>query len=119
VCGSIERQDLGLGSERSEAYRFGRLIQEGLPVGRRPEHEHNHLVSLELAPAGVEPDDRFLLFRAQQDHVVIRRHDDLARPLGMIQNVLIRGSPSRSPVGIVAYPAGAIAEEPKRFGHNR
>lgn len=84
VCGALEGQDLGLGTKRAETHDFGRLRQEGFPLGGRPEHEHDHLISCELTPSGIKPDDRFLLFRAQQDHVVIRSHHDLARPLGVI-----------------------------------
>jgi hypothetical protein len=50
------------------------------------EHERNELSSFQLAPPWIDPDDGFVLFGAKEDHVVIRRYDNLASFLCMVQD---------------------------------
>ena len=69
---------------------------------------------LELATSWVDPDDGLVLLGAEKDHVVVRRHDYLARLLRVVQDDGITRAARWGLVALVADVTRSDTELPKR-----
>lgn len=76
--------------------------EQTLPLLHSVEYERHEFGPLELAPSWVNPDHWLILFRAQEDHVVIRRDHDLVRLPGVGKDDIVTRAPSRRLVTLVS-----------------
>ncbi len=116
VPSAFEREDLGLCAEHMHADRAVSGGQQLLPILDAPEHERHQRRALELAAPRVDPDDRLVLLGAQEDHVVIRGHDDLVGRPRVLQDDRVIRTAWRRLVTLVADVARSDAELPQRAG---
>lgn len=116
IPGSIEFEHFRFRAQDMEAYRSFRGGEQTLPLLDPPEHERHELRALELTSTWVDPDDRLVLLRTEQDHVVVRRNDDLIRRPCVFQHNGVTRTSRRCPIPLVADVAGANAKLAQRAG---
>jgi hypothetical protein len=114
VARPLKVEDLGLCAQHVDTNGPGRLGECRLPLLDPGEHNSDELRLSELPPSWVDPDDRLGRRSAQQHHVVIRRDDDLVRPLGVAQHVGVRRASARRLIAVVADVARVDLEFPER-----
>ena len=115
---SVQGEDLGLGSEHVNAGRAVRLGKHDLPLLDPTEYQRHELDAAELATSRVDPDDRLARFGADEDHVVVRRDDDLVRPRRVLEDDRVARTALRSAVALVADVARSDAQLPQRAGYS-
>jgi integrase-like protein len=119
LCGTVERERLDLGAQDVDTHCIRRLLDQGLPSRDTAEGEDHHLFPTELASPRVEPDHGLLFFSTEEDHVVIRGDDYLARPARVLQDGAVLRSPRRGLVVGVADEADVEAERAQGSCHPR
>ena len=102
MSGALQCECLGLRTQNMNANRIRCLCQARLPVFDAVEHQWDQLGSGELPAARVDPDDGLVLLGAQEDHVVVGRHDHLVRPARVIEYDVVARATRRRLVALVA-----------------
>jgi hypothetical protein len=92
VSSAFQGEDLRLGTEDVHTHRTVCLGEQPLPLLDSAKDEGNELSLFELSASGINPDHRLGFFRTKEDHVVVRRHDDLVRALGVTENRFVTGT---------------------------
>lgn len=89
MSGAFECENFVLGSKYVYTDWIGRLTETILPVFDMEKDQRYEFCSLELPATWINPDDRLILFCAQENHVVVRGHNHLIRPFCVYENDLV------------------------------
>jgi hypothetical protein len=94
----VQLENLGLRPQRSDTNWAAGPIKQAAPLGNPSKSQESKLISGELSPSRVNPEHVFVLPGAKEDHVMIRRHDNLSGLASVSEDLTIGGTPERLPV---------------------
>ena len=86
---AIKGESLGLRAKNVNAHGTVSTRENSLPFLDPTEHDSNKFRAPELSPARIDPDDGLVQIRAKQNHVVVRRHDNLIGRPGVSEDDII------------------------------